>query len=96
MLLYKCQNLKKNKDQTLKNLRWQPQNHFLGCTLSVFKNELPTNYFLHNFFFQAEKEAEERIKQLENDNTTLNVRGDLDDNYVNEADFFDAPGRQQM
>ena len=48
------------------------------------------------FFFQAEKEAEERIKQLENDNTTLNVRGDLDDNYVNEADFFDAPGRQQM
>ena len=64
--------------------------------MSVFKNKLP-NYFLQKkIFFQAEKEAEERIKQLENDNTTLNVRGDLDDNYVNEADFFDAPGRQQM
>ena len=44
----------------------------------------------------AELEAEEREKQMVNGDINVNVRGDLDDNYMNEADFFDAPGRQQM
>ena len=47
--------------------------------------------------FEAEQEAEERKKQMQAE--AMAAEGELNDNYMNEDDFFDAAGggaRQQM